>query len=344
MRFKLLVIALLSFKIVEAKNLQLPENGGLFGAYVDAGPLSDTVTYDVIQDIENQLETKLSWIYFSNNWLNGEIKFPTSSVEEILKAGRIPYIRLMPWSEVRTTGADPIYTMDAFLNGDYDEQLMGWAIEAKKYNTHYILEFGPEVNGEWFAWNGRWNGAGNKKTYGDPNLPDGAEKFADVYKKIVTLFREQGLETNVTWVLHFDTAGSPAVSWNRAKYYYPGDDYVDWIGLSVFGAQLPTHRWGSFEDKFRYFWPQIKDLALRKPIIISEFAVIEDFKKENRKAQWLEDTFTFVRSQEFPIKAVTYWNSPGWLEDESADFRINSSESSLNYMKNELKNNFWEKK
>jgi hypothetical protein len=342
MKLKYLMSTILFFIhfTLAASPLELPKEGGLFGAYVDAGPLSDTLETKTIIEFETQIQKKLAWVYFSNNWLNGQIIFPRTSVESAINANTIPYIRLLPWSEVRASGPDPVFNMDVLLSNQYDLQLILWAHEAKKLNTHYIIEFGPEVNGEWFAWNGKWNGAGSKDQYGDPNLHDGAEKFAAVFRKIVTLFREVGL-TNVTWVLHLDTGGTPTTSWNKAKNYYPGDEYVDWIGLSVFGAQLPTHKWINFEDKFKYFWPQIKELAEKKPLIISEFAVIEDKNDPLRKTEWLKETFDFIESQEFPIRAVTYWNSPGWLADGSADFRVTSSPTALDFVQKRLKTNYW---
>lgn len=340
MKYSIVVLIFLVSSITFAEPYVLPENGLLFGAYVDAGPLADDLDSKTIIDFQTDIQKDIAWVYFCNNWLDGVIEFPTKSVTEAIKANVVPYIRLMPWSEVRASGEDPIFDMDVLLTDKYDLQLMLWALEAKKHNTHYILEFGPEVNGEWFAWNARWNGAGIKDLYGDPEKPDGAEKFVDVYKKIVNIFRKVGL-TNVTWVLHLDVAGSPSTWWNRAEHYYPGDEYVDWIGLSVFGAQLPTHKWVSFEDKFRPFWPQIEALTLKKPLIISEFAVIEDLNLPNRKAEWLEDAFSFIESQEFPIRAATYWNSPGWLADGTANFRLNSSESSLLFIQKKLNEEQW---
>ena len=329
---------LLSFTVF-AQPLELPENGALVGAYVEAGPLSDEVSPANIFEFEQLINKKLSWVYFSNNWLEGNITFPKDNVLKAVASNVVPYIRLMPWSEVRDKGADPVFTMDAFLSGRFDEQLKTWAEEALKIDTPYILEFGPEVNGNWFAWNGYWNGRG-EMSFGDPNQPDGPEKFKLVYQKIVTLFREAGL-TNVTWVWHVDSAWSPHAWWNEAHYYYPGDDYVDWVGLSVFGAQLPNHEWLDFYKKIKNFWSQIESITQRKPVIISEFAVIEDHQIPGRKADWLERALHLVESQRYPIKAITYWNSSGWLADGSADFRLTSSEEALEAFKNKIQDSFW---
>lgn len=340
--FLLLTLLMISLQgFASSGKVKLPQQGALFGAYVEAGALSDHPTSKAITNLQNQVGHKLSWVYFSNNWLNKKIRFPSESVQTCISNETIPYIRLMPWSVIKSGPApDPIFTMDAFLNGDFDQEVKQWALEAKDVKTQLILEFGPEVNGNWFPWNGQWNGAGETTKYGDPILPDGPEKFRDVYRRIIDIFRKNKVK-NVTWVFHVDTARMPHRWWNRAEYYYPGDDYIDWIGLSVFGAQLPTHKWVHFMDKMHDFWPELRSLVKNKPLIISEFAVIEDKSRPLRKAQWLEETFEIIENEAYPIKAVAYWNSYGWLADGSANFRLDSSKESIETIKSILSRDFW---
>lgn len=343
-RFYILLLALAGTVLGQAseRKVQLPEQGTVFGAYVEAGPLSDQVNVNAIIELETQLQHKLNWVYFSNNWLDQKIKFPHKNVQTCLENQTIPYIRLMPWSVLRSeAAADPIFSMDAFLEGKFDRQLTQWAIEAKNVDSPLILEFGPEVNGNWFPWNGQWNGAGETTLYGDPILPDGPEKFRDVYRRIIDIFKRNQVE-NVTWVFHVDTARMPHRWWNRAEYYYPGDDYIDWIGLSVFGAQLPTHKWLHFIDKIHNFWPELRNLVKNRPLIISESAVIEDTQRPGRKAEWLRETFDIIENEVYPIKAFTYWNSYGWLDDGSANFRLDSSQKSLQSMKSILQKDYWQ--
>ena len=335
----ILALAFFLLNFANSAPLELPEEGAYVGAYVVAGPWSDEVSVENIKNFEELINKKLSWVYFSNNWLDGQINFPKENVLKAMSANVIPYIRLMPWSEYTDGSADPIFTMDVLLSDRFNEDLRAWAREAALLDTHYIIEFGPEVNGSWFPWNGKWNGA-NQMSYGDPSLPDGPERFRDVFRKIISLFREEGLH-NVTWVWHVDTAWSPHARWNDASNYYPGDEYIDWIGLSVFGAQLPNHEWLDFFRKFRNFYPQIERIAEKKPIIISEFAVIEDPNIPSRKADWISRALGLVESGRYPIKAITYWNSEGWLPDAAADFRITSSVQATEAFIERLREPFW---
>jgi len=329
--------------LLSEAQLMAPESGAYHAAYADFGPNADNVTVERIREFEALATKKIAWAYFGNDWFDGKIKFPSQNVEECIKAKVIPYIRLLPWSKAvgSVKEADPILHMDAFLNGDFDDQIRAYAAEVKTSGTHIMLEFGPEVNGDWFPWNGRWNGSHSKSTYGDPNHPDGPEKFRDVYRRIIDIFREAGA-TNTTWILHLDTAWSPRKEWNKAKYYYPGDDYIDWIGLSVFGAQLPNHNWYNFVKKFKDFRTQIKEMTTNKPIMVSEFGVIEDDRSKDRKAKWIKQAYSSVEKGLFgEIKGMSYWNSPGWLEHGRASFKIDTSNSALTNYQNSVMSDFW---
>jgi hypothetical protein len=81
-----------------------------------------------------------------------------------------------------------------------------------------MIEFGTEVNRSWFPWNATWNGGQSTDQYGDPQAPDGAERFRDAYRGIIDLFRAEGVN-NVTWVFHVDATNSSENSWNDIDGY-----------------------------------------------------------------------------------------------------------------------------
>lgn len=318
-----------------------PTTGAYQGAFADFGALEEGVTAERIQSFQSLTGKKLTWAYFSNNWLKGQIIFPAASVEVCKKMHVVPYIRLSPWSEMVDSHADKIFSMQKILAGHFDQELSAWAAAARDSGTELMIEFGPEVNGDWFPWNGRWNGGAVLNKYGDPKWPDGPERFRDAYRHLIEVFRAQKAN-NITWVLHVDAAGSPGAAWNRVSNYYPGDDYIDWIGVSVFGAQLPTHNWLLFPTLLKEFWAQIEETSQTKPILISEFAVIEDAKDPNHKAQWIHQALQSISRGLFKrVKGITYWNSPGWLADKKANFMIDSSAPAQKAYQVEIAEPFW---
>ncbi len=329
-------------KLISAQLLP-PDVGAYQGAYADFGPMANEVTVERIQEFESLSGKKIVWAYFANDWLDGKIVFPQDNVDACITAGVIPYIRLMPWSEskAQAEASDPYFSMDQFLNGDHDEALKKYARLAKATKSQLMLEFGPEVNGDWFPWNGRWNGGGKKTRYGDPEWPDGPEKFRDVYRSIIDIFRAENV-SNVTWIFHVDTAWLPRSSWNEAVNYYPGDNYIDWIGLSVFGAQLPNHSWSSFLPKLQSFDKQLEKISSTKPVLISEFGVIEHANAPLAKASWLLQALESIETGLAPrIKGINYWNSSGWLPEGRASFRIDSSPEALKSYQDYIQHDFW---
>ena len=39
---------------------------------------------------------------------------------------------------------------------------------------------------------------------------------------------------------------SRSSDWNKFENYYPGDEWIDWVGASVYGRQLPSDPEGVF--------------------------------------------------------------------------------------------------
>ena len=257
---------IVSNKLVE------PNTGIYHSAFPDFGGTEDIVTSERINNFETLVNKKIVWAYFSNNWYDN-IKFPTTAVNTIHSTGTIPFIRMMPRSNFDEGGPDPKYTMQKIIDGDFDTQLTQWAIDAANTNIPLLVEFGTEVNGNWFPWNGQYNGAGATTGYGDPNLFDGAERFRDAYRHIIDICNVNGAD-NITWFFHVDAYSEPDTDWNKIESYYPGDNYIDWLGVSVYGPQESNEDYQEFSEIMGDIYPKLTNLA-DKPIAVLEFAITE---------------------------------------------------------------------
>src|SRR5207253_7454061 len=149
-----------------------------------------------------------------------EIRFPCKAVLTIWNYRKqhriVPFIRMMPRSTWKKNAPDPVYKMQSIIDGKFDTSLREWARAARDLNFDedldnripLMVEFGAEVNGDWFPWNGKHNGGSSAKKYGDPKLADGPERYRDAYRHIIDLFRAEGVD-NITWVFHVDSQASP---------------------------------------------------------------------------------------------------------------------------------------
>ena len=154
--------------------------------------------------------------------------------------------------------------MQKIIDGNYDLDLKIWAQDSKSSTIPLIIEFGTEVNGDWFAWNGKWNGGCNI----------GPERFREAYKHIIDVFRNENA-TDITWVFHVDDYFEPHDPCTNMSVYYPGDDYIDWIGISIYGSLNRYDKGDSFSSLMEKSYPYFSSISSEKPLAILEFGVIE---------------------------------------------------------------------
>lgn len=207
--------------------LTAPAGKLLHGVFVGGGEEEDP-TPARLERYENAVGKKAAWVYFSNNWFTSRA-YPQASSEAIRKSGSVPFIRLMLRSSTDIDVSEPKFTLEKINAGEFDSDLKAWGDAAKTFKTPLIVEFGTEVNGKWFSWNGFWHGANT----------DGPKKFREAYRRIIQTIRARGA-TNITWVFHVAGDDDPSESWNKLENYYPGSDVIDWLGISAYGAQEPT--------------------------------------------------------------------------------------------------------
>jgi hypothetical protein len=257
-------------------------------------------------DVDSYEETvgrKVAWIYFSNNWYETSL-FSLETATWIRERGALPFIRLMLRSSLENPTPDPRYTLDAILNGTFDTELKAWGQAAKSFGTPLIVEWGTEMNGFWFAWNATWNG---RET--------GAEKFRKAYRHVVETIRSQGA-TNITWVFHVNDSDNPDEPWNALELYYPGDDVVDWLGVSVYSAQSPEDDyWTNFTEQLDTVMPRLTNLA-DKPVFVLEFGATLN-NPLGDQAQWGDEALAALFSNRWPtIKGFSWWNER-WQNDDN---------------------------
>lgn len=301
----------------------VPPNQGMYHcAFPYFGPLEDRVSAGTIHKFETLVGKRIAWAYFSNNWFRG-IRFPASSVRTIYRTGSIPFIRMM--ARTSFSKYDTAYTLQKIINGRFDIDLIRWAKNARRTGIPMMVEFGGEMNGDWFPWSGVLNGGGTTSGYGDPTVADGPERFRDAYRHIIDLFRMQDVQ-NITWVIHYNAGSSPRTAWNTMAAYYPGDDYIDWIGESAYGAQIPGQDWQMLSDVLDNSYTELSSISPTRPLAILEYGVIDD-SISNHKSSWIRSALDSLKAGRYSrIKSVCYWHSKfANLDGSISNMRLDSS-------------------
>jgi len=124
-----------------------------------------------------------------------------------------------------------------------------------------VIRPGWEANGSWF----RWTAAGDRGAY------------VRYFRRVVTAMRSvPGARFRFDWSVSMGSASVPAGA------IYPGDAYVDYIGMDVYdqywgaGGQHPAVRWNSYLTRpYGLGWHRDFAITHDKPMTFSEWGVIE---------------------------------------------------------------------
>jgi beta-mannanase len=178
--------------------------------------------------------------------------------------------------------------MRAIARGDYDFYIVPWAKAAAAYKRPLFIRFAHEMNDPYrYPW-GPQNG----------NRPD---DFVAAWKHVHFIFEKMGA-TNVLWVW------SPHISMPWFEYYYPGPEYVDWVGVGVlnYGTVASWSRWWSFHQILEKAYPIL--VNMKKPIMISEFGTVGTGGDVN---EWYRQAFYHIdHTYSRGVRALIFFNQP----------------------------------
>lgn len=238
--------------------------------------------------------------------------FYADNFRPMAQEGRAIQLAWEPHSFGRDPLNQPEYRLERITAGDWDNDIRRWARELRDFG--YPIYFRPmsEMNGDWVTWGGTVNG----------NTPD---DYIPAWRHVHDIFRQEGA-TNVKFVWSPNRDGDAASAQNTFNTYYPGDAYVDYVGINGYnwGRLYTTPEWTSQWQLFEeVFGPSYDVFTARtsKPVVISETASTE---VGGDKAAWITNAFSRL-PERFPrIEMLTWFHI-----NKETDWRINSSSASL---------------
>lgn len=332
MRSLVLLSACLGFACLPsatAAALSPPRSGVWFGAYMDFGETEDHVTLEGIEAFENLAGKAPAIIASSSYW--GEQSFPEKNLALISRHRAIPMIYWSPWDKPYDENKGPDrFSLKEILAGKWDAYIDRWADGAKAFGKPFFVSFCNEMNGDWFPWSGVFYGGEH----------GGNEVFKNAWRYVVDRVRARGAN-NILWVFHVNAFPAINDDWNVMQSYYPGSDYVDWLGLSVYGKQFRNEGdWAYFKDLIDWPYEEITALDPDKPVMLAEFGV-GDYPKSGSKAEWVRDALAMTPT--YPrIKAAIFWHERWQNEDGTySNLRINSSPAALDAFRAGIQKPVW---
>lgn len=212
--------------------------------------------------------------------------FPEEAIRKVYADGRVLMLTLQPFTSELDWIAVP-----EFIAGLHDKKIEEWALGLKEIGEPVFVRPLNEMNGDWDPWCAWFFGK-------DTDL------YILAWRHIVNIFKEVGAD-NVLFVWNPHDRSYPAFTWNNPHQYYPGDDYVDWIGLTGYnnGTSHPADVWREFEDIYRPLYNDYLKRYPHKPFMITEFSCNET---GGDKAAWISAGLAAL-AENYPNIRIANW-------------------------------------
>jgi plastocyanin len=256
----------------------LPETGALFGAYVKAdatmtGPTRATAMANVEAAAGRGMALDRQYYLWDQSW-------PTADDAASASQGRTLFIS---WSAKRLDGT--FVSWSGIANGFYDAVIDQQAAALISFDQPVFFSFNHEPE--------------NDDPAGTP------QDFIAAFQHV----RDQFIADGVTNVSYAWTMMAWSFRIGSASSYYPGNAYVDVIaadGYTWYGCNSPSGPWRSFSEVFQPFYSF--GVGRGKPMVIAEWGATEDPAIPGRKATWINEAGTQLKS--WPeIKGVMYFDT-----------------------------------
>jgi Glycosyl hydrolase family 26 len=187
----------------------------------------------------------------------------------------------------------------AIASGSLDDTILAWATAYAEYarqgNRTAFLAPLYEMNGNWYPYSGN------------------PANFISAYRRIVNLFVQAGVPSEaMLWVFApngWSKSGMPGF-----EEYYPGDAYVDAVGLSSYNyGYLPDNypRWSTAQEIYGPYLDRIRVMAPNKPIIIAQTGTTAETASGynvSAKNTWLYDAYQYLANQ-VNLIGIVYYNA-----------------------------------
>jgi hypothetical protein len=198
---------------------------------------------------------------------------PVAFARAAVARNTIPMITWESWKAASKATVQPDFTNEQVASGRWDDYIRRVARGIKPLAGWTYIRFDHEMNGNWYPW------------YRDP------ASYVAAWRHVVDLFRQEGVR-NVRWVWAPNALSWTTDGWlDTVQPYWPGDSYVDDIGLTVQERYAKMTIYGQHLDLIHATWPT-------KPVVLPETNAMT--------ATYMRELVSFVKARRW-ITNVTWF-------------------------------------
>lgn len=266
------------------KNLFGEDKGLTWGVYKWGIGADYNDLYDIESKVDYQFPVLLHYTHFDSE--EETLEDVRARLKEADKMGRTTELTL------QTMNDDTGNVVYRILNGEYDEYLNQLADILVTEKIPVLFRPFNEMNGDWCA-------------YSAYHTSRDTDIFVELYKYIFELFRARGADAYTIWIWNPNERSFPNYKWNNEYNYYPGDEYVDVIGITGYnnGTYYEGETWRTFDEIYEPLYSKtVKNYD--KPIMITEFACSN---AGGDKEAWVKDMFRSIGKYD-KIKVAVWWD------------------------------------
>jgi len=193
------------------------------------------------------------------------------------------------------------------------------------------ISFAHEFNGDWYEW-GFCSRPKNNPPATACRYKTTPAQFKKAWRRIHNIFTKAGA-TNAIWMWSPNEVGPRSEV--KLKPFYPGDAYVDWIGLiGYYRSTSSTYA--------KVFTPSIKQLRkfTKKPILIGEVSTLPGKSRPRQVRDFLKN----VAADPGVIGFIWFNKDQRKNEGPNGDYRVERDKASVKAFKTGLKKGYFGRK
>lgn len=184
--------------------------------------------------------------------------------------------------------------------GENLDSVRAFARAARDFGHPFLLRVCNEMNSDWTSYGGVINMC-------DPNI------FVQVWRNLYRIFEEEGVN-NCIWVFNPNDRPAPPCNWNNALCYYPGDEYVQVIGVTGYNNgnyyKQYGESWREFETIYNLIEKEYSPVFGDFPWMITEFA---SSSYGGNKVSWINSMFRNIGKYK-NIKIAVWFSEADYTE------------------------------